>query len=184
MPELEALAREALAEITRPEYVGALVAEERTDDAVVTLSFATLQSGYPGWRWTVALAEVEGGDATVLETELVPGEGALLAPDWVPWADRLEEYRAAQAAAAAAEEVDDDDDFDLDDAEDEDDVDDGIDFEPDEESVLGRVDAVAPAADAVAEGDGEQEESDADAGDADPEPVRPARRRQRRKRGE
>ena len=39
----------------------------------------------------------------MLETELMPGDGALLAPDWVPWADRLEEYKAAQAAIAAGE---------------------------------------------------------------------------------
>ena len=64
----------------------------------------------------------------MLETELMPGESALLAPDWVPWSDRLAEYRAAQEAAglAAAESEDepaDDDDDDDDDDEDDDDDD-------------------------------------------------------------
>jgi hypothetical protein len=72
-----------------------------------------------------------------MEAELMPGEGALLAPDWVPWAERLEDYRAAQALIAAEGGVDDLDDDDLADERDDDDdlgddPDDGIDFEDDD----------------------------------------------------
>src|SRR5690606_1666808 len=112
-----------------------------------TLSFATTMPGYPGWHWTVSVADLPGEAPSVLEVELMPGDGALLAPDWVPWSERLEEYRAAQAAAAAeSAEADDDEgededgDDDIDDELDEhdidddfgDDPDDGIDFEHDE----------------------------------------------------
>jgi hypothetical protein len=89
----------------------------------------------------------------VLEAELLPGEGALLAPEWVPWAVRLAEYQAAQAALAAergveaedAADADDDSDEDLDD-DDLDDVDDldAADFDDDGSPILhaGDVDGV------------------------------------------
>jgi hypothetical protein len=89
----------------------------------------------------VSVADLPGEAPSVLEVELMPGDGALLAPDWVPWSERLEEYRAAQAAAAAeSAEADDETDDDIDDELDEhdidddfgDDPDDGIDFEHDD----------------------------------------------------
>ena len=154
------LAREALAEITADDTVGELTGQTAEGDGVTTLTFAATMLGYPGWHWTVSVAELPGEAPTVLEAELLPGEGALLAPDWVPWSERLEEYRAAQAAAAAAgeetdevefvadedaddDESDDDESDDDADAADEDDADDedddfgddphdGIDFEHDE----------------------------------------------------
>ncbi|MDN5558563.1 MAG: DUF3027 domain-containing protein [Ruaniaceae bacterium] len=52
--------------------------------------FATLDPGYVGWHWSVTLARVpRGRTATVCEVELTPGKGALLAPPWVPWSERL-----------------------------------------------------------------------------------------------
>jgi hypothetical protein len=74
----------------------------------------------------VTVAQVEDEDPTVLEIELLPGDGALLAPEWVPWAERLAEYRAhqvelAEAAAADGGEADADGGVDDADGEDEDD---------------------------------------------------------------
>lgn len=130
------LAREALREITPDATVGELIDQTSEGEGVTTLSFAATMLGYPGWRWTVSVAELPDEAPSVLEAELLPGEGALLAPEWVPWSVRLEEYRAAQAAAAEAAGGDDHDD-DLDEDLDEDDLDedfgddpdDGIDFE-------------------------------------------------------
>jgi len=96
------LARRALLEVTAPETVGSVVGHVVDDEHVLTLLFASDLAGYPGWRWSVTLARVEGAEPTVLETELMPGDAALLAPEWVPWSVRLAEYRAAQEAAAAA----------------------------------------------------------------------------------
>lgn len=179
----ERLAREALHEVTSAADVGALTGRERADDGVVTLTFAATMAGYPGWHWTVSLAEVDDEEPTVLEVELLPGEGALLAPEWVPWSARLEEYRAAQAEAAGAEAGDaeddgaeddgaeDDDDDDDDDAEDDDlddeddddlgdDPDDGIDFESHEPEPgeLADPELGLPTVD-----DDEEHESDAEA---------------------
>ncbi|MBB3158924.1 hypothetical protein FHS07_002642 [Microbacterium proteolyticum] len=121
------LALAALREITPADTVGPAAGYTAEDDGAVSLRFHTRLSGYPGWFWTVSVAVVDGADPTVLEVELLPGDGALLAPDWVPWATRLAEYQAAQVAAAA---IDEDDDEDLDD--DEDDTDDEADDDEDE----------------------------------------------------
>lgn len=171
--ELVRLAREALSEITPESTVGELLTRSDAEDGVITLTFSTTMQGYPGWHWTVSLAHLPGEEPTVLETELLPGEGALLAPDWVPWSERLEEYRAAQAAAAAEAEAegasedddsDEDDEVDATDVYDEnddfgDDPDDGIDFESD--------DSAAPTAEPV--GVDEADEAEADSDEAGPE---------------
>jgi hypothetical protein len=134
-PERFVVARDALLEITAESTVGELISETVADDGVVTMLFAATMAGYPGWHWTVSVAELSGEEPTVLEAELLPGDGALLAPDWVPWSERLEDYKEAQAVAAAAagvDELDDDSDDDSDDDDDDDlgdDPDDGIDFE-------------------------------------------------------
>ncbi len=101
----EASARElalaALREITPAATIGEPAESTVHDDGVLTLRFENRLSGYPGWFWTVSLAQVEDADPTVLEVELIPGEGALVAPDWLPWAERLAEYQATQAALVA-----------------------------------------------------------------------------------
>jgi hypothetical protein len=96
------LAREALCEITAEATIGELVDQRDEGEGVTTLSFAAEMPGYPGWHWTVSVAELPDEAPSVLEVELLPGDGALLAPDWVPWSERLDDYRAAQAAAAEA----------------------------------------------------------------------------------
>ncbi|MCA1307779.1 DUF3027 domain-containing protein [Microbacterium esteraromaticum] len=127
--ELAAATRElalaALHEITPAATVGPPAGYSVDDSGAVSLRFENRLSGYPGWYWTVSVAQVDDAEPTVLEVELMPGEGALLAPDWVPWAERLAEYRAHQAELAAQgaesdadEEDTEDDDADLDDVDD------------------------------------------------------------------
>lgn len=153
MSDQESVARAALAEITPLATIGPLVERVEEEDGVATLSFAADLSGYPGWHWSVSVAELPGEEPTVLEAELLPGEGSLLAPDWVPWAERLEEYRAAQAAAAA-EAGEDDDDDDLDDSDDDELGDDG---DEDDDSAVS------------AGGDDEEDEPEHESSDDGPE---------------
>lgn len=145
------LALSALHEITKPQTVGPAAGYTLEPDGVVSLRFENRLAGYPGWYWTVSLARVEGAEPTVLEVELLSGDGALLAPEWVPWATRLAEYHAQQAAAAeaAAEAEEEDDDSEDDESEDDADDLDESDDEDDEtedggESILhaGDVDGV------------------------------------------
>ena len=105
------LARAALSEITPEATIGEPVGYTVEEGGAVSLRFANKLHGYPGWFWTVTVAVVDDAEPTVLEMQLLPGDDALLAPDWVPWAERLAEYRAAAAAAeaeAAAAASDDD----------------------------------------------------------------------------
>lgn len=140
------LALAALHEITPATTVGPAAGYTLEEGGVVSLRFENTMLGYPGWFWTVSVAVVEGSEPTVLEAELLPGDGALLAPEWVPWAVRLAEYQSAQAALAAEErelaaaegdDLDEEDD-DADDAED--DADDAEDDEDDEDDDLDDLD--------------------------------------------
>ncbi|GAA4719261.1 DUF3027 domain-containing protein [Isoptericola chiayiensis] len=68
------------------EHLGTLAEGER----LMSHRFAAAMKGYHGWHWTVTLARVpRGRTATVCEVELLPGDDAILAPEWVPWSERL-----------------------------------------------------------------------------------------------
>ncbi len=83
------LARAAAGEEAGP-AVGPHLGIETEEERVVTHSFATTEPGYVGWRWAVTVARADGADeVTVDEVVLLPGTGALLAPVWVPWSDRI-----------------------------------------------------------------------------------------------
>lgn len=96
------LALAALREITTPESIGEFLASRLEEGGTMTLRFENKLAGYPGWQWNVSLALLSDADPTVLEAELIPDEGALLAPDWVPWSVRLAEFLEAQKLAAEA----------------------------------------------------------------------------------
>jgi hypothetical protein len=120
------VARAALREITPAATIGEPVGHIVEDEHVLSLLFDSALPGYPGWHWTVTLSRIDDeSEPSVLETELTPGGGALLAPDWVPWSERLADYEAAQEALRAEEaertEGDDEDDDDSDDDLDDDD---------------------------------------------------------------
>ena len=121
----------ALLEITPVSTIGDPAGEVVESDGVVSVLFECALPGYPGWKWTVSVSTLPDAEPSVLEVELMPAEGALLSPDWVPWSDRLAEYKAAQIAAG--EIVDDSDDAD-DDSDDESDDDDESDETDDDES--------------------------------------------------
>ena len=90
-PAAVELARHALEEFTDPITVGEYLAAVPDAERHATHLFDCTLSGYRGWRWAVTLSRVpRGRTATVCEMALLPGEEALLAPAWVPWAERLE----------------------------------------------------------------------------------------------
>lgn len=97
------LARSTLLDTVDAAQIGDHLGVAADADRVLTHRFEAKLSGYAGWNWFVTLARVPRGKVpTVCETGLVPGDGALLSPEWVPWADRIRpEERAAQQAAEA-----------------------------------------------------------------------------------
>jgi hypothetical protein len=84
------LARAAAADAAGAAQVGDHLAAEADGDRVVTHLFESLRPGYAGWRWAVTVARASRSKlVTVDEVVLLPGPEALLAPEWVPWRDRL-----------------------------------------------------------------------------------------------
>jgi hypothetical protein len=71
--------------------------------------FTSTMRGYVGWYWSVSIFQPEGSEPTISEVVMLPGDDALVAPNWVPWSERLADWKAlqaeleAQAAAEAAE---------------------------------------------------------------------------------
>lgn len=133
-PSAFEVAYAALLEITPVETIGDPAGEVAESDGVVSVLFECALPGYPGWKWTVSVATLDGEAPSVLEVELMPADGALLSPDWVPWSDRLADYKAAQLAAGEEVESDDDDIDDVDDeSDDELDDDESADDESDDD---------------------------------------------------
>jgi hypothetical protein len=85
------LARAAVLEVAPAEQVGEHVGIlPDADPALATHLFACTNSAYAGWHWSVTVVRAPGGDtATVSEVVLLPGDGALLPPAWVPWNERV-----------------------------------------------------------------------------------------------
>jgi hypothetical protein len=84
------LARDAAVAVSSPVRVGAHLGLQAEGERVVTHLFACLDLAYASWRWAVTVARAPRSKlVTVDEVVLLPGPDALLAPDWVPWQDRL-----------------------------------------------------------------------------------------------
>ena len=72
------------------DQVGPHLGVESDGDRLVTHLFACLDPGYVGWRWAVTVARASRAKVvTVDECVLLPGPESLLAPDWVPWSERV-----------------------------------------------------------------------------------------------
>lgn len=84
------LARAALEEIAEPGTVGSHLGLEMLGERLGMHWFECTSAGYHGWRWGVSVARVPRAKvATVCETNLLPGPGAILSPEWLPYAERL-----------------------------------------------------------------------------------------------
>ncbi|WP_305787673.1 DUF3027 domain-containing protein [Symbioplanes lichenis] len=84
------VARGAITEVDA-EDVGEHLEVVAEGDRVVTHFFESHLDGYKGWRWAVTVTRVpRSRHVTVCETVLLPGPGALLAPSWVPWNERVQ----------------------------------------------------------------------------------------------
>jgi hypothetical protein len=85
------LARDALVAVVGAAQVGRHLGVQADGERIVTHLFDCADPAYTGWRWAVTVVRAPRAKAvTVDETVLLPGPGALLAPDWVPWHDRLQ----------------------------------------------------------------------------------------------
>jgi Protein of unknown function (DUF3027) len=84
------LARVAIVEGSGDDTVGDYLGVGYEDPTSATHRFLAHLPGYQGWQWAVVVAGYPGTDhATVSEVVLVPGPGSLLAPEWLPWDQRV-----------------------------------------------------------------------------------------------
>ena len=84
------LARDAIVAVVGAAQVGDHLGVQADGERIVTHLFDCADPAYVGWTWAVTVVRAPRAKAvTVSETVLLPGSGTLLAPDWVPWQDRL-----------------------------------------------------------------------------------------------
>jgi len=80
----------AIAEAGNATLVGEWLSAQSDGDRLVTHYFPAQLRAYRGWRWAVTVVRASRAKAvTVDEVVLLPGDGALLPPEWLPWSERL-----------------------------------------------------------------------------------------------
>jgi hypothetical protein len=75
-------------------------------DGAFSFVFEAKLEGYLGWLWSVTLFDSGDETPTISEVVLLPGEQALLAPAWVPWSERLADWKALQVELEAQAALD------------------------------------------------------------------------------
>ena len=72
--------------------VGAFISVDYDDeDRLANYLFEAKIPGYNGWRWSVTITKLDADSpATICDVVAIPGPDALLAPKWIPYADRLQ----------------------------------------------------------------------------------------------
>jgi hypothetical protein len=97
-------ARAGVLTIAPPDQVGDHVGASAEGERLVLHRFEAKLAGYRGWQWFATVARVPRGKvATVCEVGLLPSGDSLLAPEWVPWADRVRPEDVPQPAEESAE---------------------------------------------------------------------------------
>jgi hypothetical protein len=162
------VARAAVEGIAPAQQIGRHLGARTEGDRLVTHLFESRLAGYLGWQWYAVLTRNSRSKVvTVNELGLLPSEDSVLAPEWIPWAERVrpedaqgdeaaEETSGAGAPEAEAQSADEPSDQSADD---------------DADDAAGTDDADAAADDAAddaagtddAASDDEQDESAAEA---------------------
>ncbi len=89
-PDALELARAAAVEESAdPALIGEFLQAYAEDEVAISARFATADAAYTGWSWCVTLAVLADETPTVSEVVLLPGPGALLPPEWLPWNERI-----------------------------------------------------------------------------------------------
>lgn len=86
-------AKDALGEFSDGSF-GKFISEKEIEKGIFDVRFEATAKGYAGWQWVVTITQPDKRKpATISEINLLAGPDALLAPPWVPWSERLREFR-------------------------------------------------------------------------------------------
>ena len=100
-------ARTAIEGIAKASEIGDHLAARTEGDRVVTHLFESRLPGYIGWQWYAVLTRNSRSKVvTVNELGLLPSENSVLAPEWVPWAERVRPEDAQEQEAQDQEAQD------------------------------------------------------------------------------
>ena len=168
--EQKDFAREALIAAASKSKVGNFSEVIEEGDGLASYLFENNQKGYVGWRWSVTIFQGDSAEPTISEIVLMPGPDSLIAPDWVPWSERLADYKALQLEIEKQAALD---------AEEAEDLEEDTDTDSDEEEVEGEEEALEDSAEsesAVANFE-EGEDAQDDSEDTGRKPPRFLRRR-------
>lgn len=95
------VARTAVEGIAPAEQVGEHLGARSEGDRLVTHLFESRLPGYLGWQWYAVLTRNSRSKVvTVDELGLLPSEDSILAPAWIPWAERVRPEDAQDDEAA------------------------------------------------------------------------------------
>jgi hypothetical protein len=84
------VARTAVEGIAPAEQIGEHIGARSEGDRLVTHLFESRLPGYLGWQWYAVLTRNSRSKVvTVDELGLLPSEDSILAPAWIPWAERV-----------------------------------------------------------------------------------------------
>lgn len=84
-------ARDALVADVGASEVGEHLGHAIEGDRLVTHRFEATRAGYRGWHWAVTVVRASRArHVTVDEIVLLPGEGAVVAPEWLPYRERIQ----------------------------------------------------------------------------------------------
>jgi hypothetical protein len=88
-PQHKSLAEKAANETAPANGVGKFLGTSTEDKDTTNYRFESKLTGYVGWEWNVVVFQAKKSDAaTVSEVVLLPGKDSVVAPSWVPWAER------------------------------------------------------------------------------------------------
>lgn len=95
------VARTAVEGIAPAEQIGEHIGARSEGDRLVTHLFESRLPGYLGWQWYAVLTRNSRSKVvTVDELGLLPSEDSVLAPAWIPWAERVRPEDAQDDEAA------------------------------------------------------------------------------------
>jgi len=83
-------ARLGVLEVAPEAQVGRHVSAVVEGERLVTHRFEAFVPGYGGWQWFATVARVaRSKEVTVCEVGLLPSATSLIAPEWLPWSERV-----------------------------------------------------------------------------------------------